>query len=175
MRNSLCILLASILLVGCSNGRSLGNKIDDKFLAPDVKSAISEAHPELSRPESVISTASYNGIILLVGQTTRADLKQLAGRTAQSVPGVKLVHNEITVQPPVSGLVRANDSLLTSKIKAQLVADSEASASKVKVITENGTAYLMGIVSRSEADAITDVTRQVSGVQRIVRLFEYTD
>lgn len=175
MRKIVLLFLSAILIAGCSNGRSLGNKIDDKFLAPTVRSAIKDAHPDLARPESVISLTAYNGIILLVGQTQREELKQLAGKVAQQVDGVKLVHNELTVQEPVSGLVRSNDALLTSKVKTQLLADADVPASKVKVVTENGTVYLMGIVNRSQAHYITESTRQVGGVQKIVRLFEYTD
>lgn len=169
------ILLTSIAILTACGGRSLGNKIDDQFIAPAVTTAIKEAHVDLNRPTSVISLTSYNGIVLLVGQTPTAELKQRAATAAQQIEGVKKVHNEITVEEPVTGLIRSNDALLTSKVKARLVGDADAPASKVKVITENGVVYLLGIVDRNQAKYITDAVRHVGGVQKIVRLFEYVD
>lgn len=85
------------------------------------------------------------------------------------------MYNELQVQQPASLLARSNDSLLTSKIKTQMLADSNVPSTKIKVITENGIVYLLGVVNRSEANAATAVVQSVSGVQKVVRLFEYTN
>ncbi|WP_322980472.1 BON domain-containing protein [Pseudomonas sp. C11] len=177
MKRSALILatLAFVLtLAGCGS-RSIGNKIDDQFLGPDVATAISNAHADLSSPTSRIIVTAYNGVILIAGQTPRAELKDLAAQRARNVQGVKKVYNELQVQQPASLLARSNDSLLTTKIKTQMLADSSVPSSKVKVVTENGIVYLLGVVNRSEANAATAVVQSVSGVQRVVRLFEYTN
>ncbi|MDM7857034.1 BON domain-containing protein [Thiopseudomonas acetoxidans] len=175
MIRKLIILVASLAVLSACSGRSLGNKLDDQFIAPAVTAAIKEAHVDLNRPTSVISLTSYNGVVLLVGQTPTAELKQRAMTAAQQVDGVKKVHNEITVEQPITGLIRSNDALLTSKVKARLIGDADAPASRVKVITENGVVYLLGIVDHNQAKYITDAVRHVGGVQKIVRLFEYVD
>ena len=177
MKRSALILatLAFVLtLTGCGS-RSIGNKIDDQFLGPDVATAISNAHADLTSPTSRIIVTAYNGVILIAGQTPRAELKDLAAQRARNVQGVKKVYNELQVQQPASLLARSNDSLLTTKIKTQMLADSSVPSSKVKVVTENGIVYLLGVVNRSEANAATAVVQSVSGVQRVVRLFEYTN
>ena len=174
MRKIFAIVLIGVMLSACG-ARSLGNRIDDQFIAPDVAHAIKEAHVDLSTTTSRIVVTSYNGIVLVAGQTPRAELKELAGKAAQSVPSAKKVHNELQITTPTSGLVRSNDGLLTTNIKARMLSYNDVPASKVKVVTENGTVYLLGIISRAEADRATAVAQEVNGVQKIVRLFEYID
>lgn len=176
IRNSLMVAaLASSLLLGACSNRSVGNKIDDQFLDPDVSSAISDAAPDLSSPTSHIVTTSYNGVILIAGQTPRTELKDRAGQAARSVPGVRSVHNELQVMEPTSLLVRSNDTLITSKIKTLMLADASVPSGRIKVITENGVVFLMGIVTRQEAANATTVVAGASGVQKVVKLFEYTN
>jgi osmotically-inducible protein OsmY len=170
----LATLALSLLLGACSN-RSIGNKIDDQFLGPNVSSAVSRAHPDLTSPTSHVVVTSYNGVILLAGQTPRADLKSLAEQTASQVQRVKRVHNELQVMQPSSILARNNDAWLTTKIKTQMLTDSAVPSSRIKVITENGIVYLLGLVTRQEANSATAVVQGVSGVQKIVKLFEYID
>lgn len=172
IRKSLALILLSITLAACG-ARSAGNKIDDQALHPRVSRAIKEAHVDLTSPTSHLVITSYNGVILVTGETPREELKQLAGRAAQGVTGVKVVHNELQVAYPTPGHIRANDGLLTAKVKTRLAAETDAPSTKVKVVTVNGVVYLLGIVSRTEADNITYAARQVGGVQKIVRLFEY--
>ena len=177
MKRSALILAAlavTLTLAGCGS-RSIGNKIDDQFLGPEVASRISNAHADLSSPTSRIVVTSYNGVVLLAGQTPRSDLKAMAEQAARKVNNVSKVHNELQVQQPTSLLVRSNDSLLTTRIKAQMLADATVPGSRIKVITENGIVYLLGLVTQQEANAATGVVQSVSGVQKIVKLFEYID
>ena len=170
----LATIALSLLLGACSN-RSIGNKIDDQFIAPQVSADIARAHVDLTSPTSHIVVTSYNGVVLLAGQTPRSDLKATAEQAARKVQGVSKVHNELQVLQPTSLLARSNDSLLTAKIKAQMVADASVPGSRIKVITENGIVYLLGIVSHQEANRATNLVQSVSGVQKIVKLFQYTD
>ncbi|MGE8496197.1 MAG: BON domain-containing protein [Pseudomonas sp.] len=170
----LATLAFTLVLAGCGN-RSIGNKIDDQFLAPEVSSNISKAHADLNSPASHIVVTSYNGVVLLAGQTPRAELKELAEQAARKANGVVKVHNELQILPPTSFLARSNDSLLTTKIKTQMLADSSIPGSRIKVITENGIVYMLGLVSRQEANQATNLVQSVSGVQKIIKLFQYTN
>jgi osmotically-inducible protein OsmY len=167
-------LLCSLILAGCGS-RSIGNKIDDQFIAPQVRANISRAHVDLTDPTSHIVITSYNGVVLLAGQTPRSELKSAAEQAARKVQNVAKVHNELQVMQPTSLLARSNDTLLTTKIKAQMVADATVPGSRIKVITENGIVYLMGLVSRQEANRATSLVQSTAGVQKIVKLFQYTD
>ncbi len=175
-RNPLILVTLALGLVvgGCSN-RSIGNKIDDQFLEPNVANAISRSHPDLTGPTSHIVVTAYNGVILLAGQTPRADLKEKAAQVANGVQGVKKLHNELQVLQPTSALARSNDALITSKIKTLMLADSKVPSAKVKVVTENGIVYLMGLVTRAEGAAATNVASGASGVQKIATLYQYTN
>jgi osmotically-inducible protein OsmY len=88
---------------------------------------------------------------------------------------VKLVHNHLQVLPPSSALARSADAAMTTRIKTAMLADNTVPGSKIKVVTENGMVYLLGLVTRAEANRATAVAQGVGGVQGIVRLFEYTD
>ncbi|TYP63291.1 BON domain-containing protein [Stutzerimonas stutzeri] len=154
--------------------RTIGSTIDDSLIETKAAVNIAKAHPDLDQASHIV-VASYNGVVLLAGQTPRAELKQLAEQAASSVQRVKRVHNEVQVLKPSSGLARSNDSWLTTKIKAQMLADASVPGSRIKVITENGIVYLLGLVTRQEGNRATRVVQGVSGVQRIVKLFEYID
>lgn len=154
--------------------RTLGSKVDDPVIETKVAVNIAKAHPDL-KDASRIVVVSYNGIVLVAGQTPRSELKTLAGQTASKVQKVRKVHNELQITPPAGMLARSNDSWITSKIKSQMLFDSEVPSSRVKVVTENGIVYLMGLLTRQEADQATRVAQGVSGVQKIVRVFEYID
>ncbi|WP_405118939.1 BON domain-containing protein [Pseudomonas leptonychotis] len=167
-------LALTLALAGCGN-RSVGNKIDDQFIAPEVSSNVARAHIDLTSPTSHIVVTSYNGVVLLAGQTPRNDLKGMAEQAARKVNNVRKVHNELQVLPPTSLLVRSNDSLLTSRIKTQMLADSSVPGSRIKVITENGVVFMLGLVSRAEATHATNLVQSVSGVQKVVKLFQYSN
>lgn len=154
--------------------RTIGSTIDDSLIETKAAVNIAKAHADLDQGSHIV-VASYNGVVLLAGQTPRSDLKQMAEQAASSVQRVKRVHNELQVLQPSSALARSNDTWLTTKIKAQMLADNSVPGSRIKVITENGIVYLLGLVTRQEGNRATSLVQGVSGVQRIVKLFEYID
>lgn len=171
------LLIAGLLMVvlaGCGS-RSIGNKIDDQFLEPAVAEKVRQSHADLNSTTSRVVVTAYNGVILLAGQTPREDLKERAGRAASSAQGVKRVHNELQIGLPNSALARSNDTLMTTKIKTQMLADTTVPGSRIKVVTENGVVYLMGLITRQEGIRATNLAQGVNGVQKIVKLFQYTD
>jgi len=168
-------ILALALLVSACGNRSLGSKIDDQVIGGRVARAVAQAHPDLVKPTSHIVVTSYNGVVLLAGQIPRPELKPLAENAARSVQGIHRLHNELQIMPPTTGLVRSNDALLTSNIKAQMIADSSVASTRIKVVTENGTVFLLGIVTHQQASDAMAVVQSAAGVQKIVKLFQYLD
>ncbi|MGV6396246.1 BON domain-containing protein [Pseudomonas caspiana] len=154
--------------------RTFGSKIDDSLIETKAAVNIAKASPDLDQNSHIVVT-SYNGIVLLAGQTPRADLKALAEKEASGVQRVKKVNNELQVMQPSSLLARNNDAWLTTKIKSQMLTDSAIPGSRIKVVTENGIVYLLGLVTQQEATRATNLVQGVSGVQKIVKLFEYID
>ncbi|MBA1243923.1 MULTISPECIES: BON domain-containing protein [Pseudomonas] len=154
--------------------RTLGSKIDDSLIETKVAVNVAKASPDLDQGSHIVVT-SYNGVVLLAGQTPRADLKAMAEQAAASVQRVKKVENELQVIQPSSLLARSNDAVLTTKIKTQMFADNTIPGSRIKVVTENGIVYLLGLVTQQEATRATNLVQSVSGVQKIVKLFEYID
>lgn len=154
--------------------RTLGSKIDDSLIETKVAVNVAKASVDLDKNSHVV-VSSFNGVVLLAGQTPRADLKSLAEQTASQVQKVKKVHNELQVLEPSSLLARNNDAWLTTKIKTQMLADANIPGSRIKIITENGIVYMLGLMTQAEANRATNLVQGVSGVQKIVKLFEYID
>ena len=118
---------------------------------------------------------SFNGIVLLVGQVKSEHLRARAAEIANQVRNVKRVHNELTVAGPISIPARTNDQWLKTKIKSRMLGTEGINPLEVKVVVENGVIYLMGMVSNPVADLAVRISRQTYGVQKIVKVFEYTD
>jgi osmotically-inducible protein OsmY len=115
---------------------------------------------------------SFNGFVLLAGQVPSEALKARAIEVVRRVAGVRRIYNELEIGPPSSAGTRANDTWLTTKVKARLMSTSSIEGGRVKVVTENGVVYLMGLTTREEADRISTAAAGISGVERVVRLFE---
>lgn len=154
--------------------RTFGSKIDDSLIETKVGVNIAKADPDLDNNSHIVVT-SFNGVVLLAGQTPREDLKAKAEQEASAVQRVKTVHNELQVLSPSSLLARQNDAWLTTKIKTQMLTDASIPGSRIKVVTENGIVYLLGLLTKKEAAQATNLVQSVSGVQKIVKLFEYID
>ena len=153
--------------------RAVGNAIQDTHLANKIAEKIRSEHP--MHEESHIEVTAFNNIVLLTGETPKVEWQQEAEALAKSVPGVSRVYNQITIQGPTSSLTRTSDSWITTKIKSEMLATEDLKSSSIKVVTENGVVYLMGIVSHRQAEISIDIARQVSGVQKVVKIFQYKD
>ncbi len=120
-----------------------------------------------------LSVTAMNGIVLLTGEVPKAEQSNRAAAIAREFPEVRQVINQLSVGPPTPLSSRGQDSWITGKVKSSLVVASGVSAGEIKVLTENGTVYLMGLVRSEEADAAVDIARGIRGVTRIVKVFEY--
>jgi osmotically-inducible protein OsmY len=148
--------------------RSSGAQLDDQTIELRAASAIRDAVGTRVRA----SVTSYNRRALITGEAASERDKELVTQAVRQTPNVQMVFNEMDVTNSPTLKERAEDSLLTAKVKAALVAAKEVPSSSIKVVSERGTVYLMGLVSRAEADRATHVARTTTGVQRVVLLFE---
>lgn len=124
-------------------------------------------------PGAHVSSTSFNRRVLLTGQAPSAEMKAQIEDAIRAIPSVKEVVNELEVAGASSLASRGSDALVTSNVKARMVNNPKFSATHVKVITEAGTVFLMGLVTPTEADAAVDIARSTSGVNRVVKVFEY--
>lgn len=178
-----CLLQGCIFVVGAAAGaaaiamvydhRPIEDTIQDTKLTNKIADSI-RAVPEL-RNECHIDVTVFNHIVLLTGEAPKPEWRNQAEEIAKSTPSVDRVYNQITIQGPTSSLTRTSDSWITTKIKSQMLAQEElkTNSSSIKVVTENGVVYLMGNVTRDQADTAVGIAREVSGVQRVIKIFQY--
>jgi osmotically-inducible protein OsmY len=153
--------------------RTAGTMVDDQ--AVELKTLDAILSDKDLYEQTHISSTSFNGLVLLTGQAPRAELRERAERIVGAYPEVRRVVNEITLSAPNSVMTRTSDTWITTKVKTLMFAEKNFNANNVKVVTENGTVYLMGLVRRAESDKAVAIARQVKGVQRVVKVFEYLD
>lgn len=120
-----------------------------------------------------VNVTSYNGIVLVTGEVLTEELRQQVIDVVRNLPDVKRVHNELAVSQLTTFESRSGDTWITSKVKSQMLSTKELKSTLVKVVTENDTVFLMGIVTEKEADMAVEVARNVEGVKRVVKIFEY--
>ncbi len=153
--------------------RSAGTVIDDQTIEFEALGDL-HADKELYR-QAHVNVTSYNRVALLTGEAPTEALKNRAAEIVHGIEKVRRVHNEITLAAPSSFTSRSADTLLTGRVKAAMVGIKGFDPTRVKVVTENGVVYLLGLVTRAEAETATEAARTTSGVQRVVRIFEYVE
>ena len=185
-KRSLIILGTVVLLQGCAaavvagtasavtaanDRRTIGSQIDDNNI--EIKASIAISEVERLEKSARVNAISVNGIVLLVGQVANQEMKNEAQITVEAIAGIRKIHNQLRIGSNIGITTQTHDSWLTSKVKAQLLAAKDISSNNIKVVTENAEVYLMGLVSQDEADRAVDIARNVSGVERVVKVFEY--
>jgi len=152
--------------------RTTGAYIDDNLLEFRLRGQVRQ---DESLGDAVnISVTSFNGIVLLTGEVNTDEQRRRAGEIVQADVSTRKVVNELELAGKTNVIGRANDALLTSKVKAQLIKDENTSPT-IKVVTEHGKVYLLGLVTQAEAEAAVESARAVSGVTHIVKVFEYIE
>ncbi len=154
-----------------SDRRSSGTYIDDQSIEIQVSDLI--ASDETLSNSSSISVVSFNRVVLLVGQAPSGELKDRASAIVRTLNQVTSVHNEIRISTPGSFLSTTNDTWLTTKAKSLMLAEKDFSSHHIKVYSENGEIFLMGLVTKAEANKAIAIVRNIDGVERVVQLFEY--
>lgn len=185
------MLTAGLLLQGCApvlfggaattasvahDRRTAGSIVEDQAIELKAASELN-AQPELKR-QAHINVTSFNMIVLISGEAPTEALRQRAGEVIGAIEKVRRVHNELQIAAPSSMMTRSSDTLITARVKTSLFnveGIKDFDPTRVKVVTENGTVFLMGLLTRAEGDATARTASAVGGVQRVVKLFEYLD
>jgi osmotically-inducible protein OsmY len=149
--------------------RTSGTMFDDDGIETRVRRSVREWFGENTH----VNVTSFNRTVLLTGEVpneaTRAQIEKMALENAN----LRGLTNELQIGPASSGTARANDSLITTKVKARLLDSNKVNPVHVKVVTEAGVVYLLGLVTETEANDAVEVARNTGGVIKVVKIFEY--
>jgi len=130
---------------------------------------------KILKGRSHISVATFDHVMLMVGQAQNQELKDYAYKLLKdNVKNVKRIYNEVTIAGGSTFLERTSDSWLTTKVKTAMLTAKHLRSSQIKVVTEASTVYLMGLVSHKQGELAGNVARRVGGVKKVVKVFEYT-
>ncbi|AGQ32993.1 Osmotically-inducible protein Y precursor [Serratia liquefaciens] len=187
LKATFAVLSSALLLQGCIAGvvvgsaavatktatdpRSVGTQVDDGTLEARVENALSKDQ-QLKKEARVVATA-YQGKVLLTGQSPSTDLAARAKQIAMGVEGTTEVYNEIRQGTPVSLSTASSDTWITTKVRSQLLTSDTVKSSNVKVTTENGEVFLLGLVTQQEGQSAAQIASQVSGVKHVTTAFTF--
>ncbi len=180
------------LLSACSTIATGGAEITGLSLLHDRRSSaviLSDERIELNaltnliaeqdiRKACHINVTSYNGIVLVTGEAATKELRSKIINIVRQIVGVKIIHNELVVAEPSSFISRSEDTYITTRVKSALSKVKNLpgfDATRVKVITEDNSVYLLGIVHKKEGLVATEIARRENGVKQVVKIFEYID
>nr|WP_321241617.1 division/outer membrane stress-associated lipid-binding lipoprotein [uncultured Tolumonas sp.] len=158
-------------VVVAKDRRTVTAQVDDQKIELNARHDLSE-RTDISRT-SHISINSNNGIVLLVGQTPHQKYSDEVRAMVERQEGVRKIYNEIKIEEPTGYDIRSNDSWITSKVRTMLIAEKHFDSSHVKVVTEDSQVFLMGLVTHDEGELAVEIARNVSGVEKVIRVFEY--
>ncbi len=150
--------------------RTFAQQVADESIETKAKVNINAASEGYDNAHLTI--VSYNGFVLLAGQVPSEDLKTLAADVVREVDDVRRIYNELEIGPAVTAGTITNDTWITTQVKSKLLASSDTPGTRVKVVTENSVVYLMGLLTEAEADRVALEAAEVSGAERVVKLFE---
>ncbi|QDP71490.1 BON domain-containing protein [Legionella israelensis] len=174
-----CLLLTGCLVAvvaGAAAGMIVYDRRDVSTIEQDAR-IFHQTRTDIVRnpqfADSRILVTSFNRVVLLVGQTPSASLRVKAEKIARNAPDVYRVYNEISINEPVPYSQRTLDSWITGQIRSQMLVKKGLRSGSIRIVTENGVVYLMGIVTPQQANLAVDVARRVEGVRKVVKIFQY--
>jgi osmotically-inducible protein OsmY len=179
------LLASTVLLQACVEALIVGGVAVGVMMAADrrqtevmladqgIEFGAGSKIDEALKGQGHINVTSYNYTVLLTGEVPTAQAKADAEKAASEVPKVRTVVNELQIAGTSSTASRSNDAYITSKVKSNFLGNGKFKPTDIKVVTEASVVYLLGLVTREEADAATEVARGTGGVQKVVRVFEY--
>jgi osmotically-inducible protein OsmY len=152
--------------------RTAGTIVEDESIETKVTVNMKSMEPAFR--DAHFNVVSHNGVVLLVGQVQSEALKIRAGQiAAEASAQVRRVHNELEVAGKTTLLSRTNDSWISTKVRTQMAANKDVPSERIRVVTENGVVYLMGMLSQAQGDRAALLARNIAGVSRVVKVFEY--
>jgi osmotically-inducible protein OsmY len=172
IKEACCGFALLCMLSGCGahNTRTTGTFVEDEAIELKIINSVSQ-----NADYSHINATSYNNIVLLTGEAATEDVRQRIHDLAAATEKVRQVHDYIRVGPTSSLAARSNDTWLTTQVKTQHLRIKDFDPTRVKVVTESGVVYLMGLLNPKEGAAVAELTRRIGGVRKVVKLFEYRD
>ena len=180
----LSLLAMAATLAGCVGAVAVGagsgalmvtdRRVSEVYLADEgIEIRVGNAIRQQLGDKVHVNVTSYNRMLLLTGEAPDAATRDLVARTAiANSTEIKRITNELQIAGNSSFATRSNDTYLTSKVKARFLDAARFSINHVKVVTENSSVYLLGLVTQAEADAAVEIARTTGGVQRVIRVFE---
>lgn len=153
--------------------RTIGTQVDDETLEFKVYDAVTK--DEQIKEEARVVVVAYSGRVLLTGQVPDENLKSVVKSLAEGVEGVNEVYEQMQVGTPANFKQKSQDSWITAKIKSDMLVNSEVKTTSVKVVTENNVVYLMGNLTRNQANAAAEIASKINGVEKVVKAFKYID
>ncbi|MCW8880366.1 MAG: BON domain-containing protein [Kangiellaceae bacterium] len=178
-----CVFLSgceSLLIAGAATGavasqdrRTVPTQLEDQNI--ELKSLSTIFKNDDLWGDANIDVVSFNNTVLLIGQTPTAELKEKAGVEIKKIAKVKKLLNQLRIAAPISFFASRNDEFITAKVKSSMLFTEDFPSSKIKVITENSEVFLMGLVTQSEASQAVEIARNVGGVTKVIKAFEYIE
>ncbi|UCX03341.1 BON domain-containing protein [Shewanella sp. HL-SH4] len=171
---------AGAVMVGAVGGakmandeRSMSTQISDTNAGFDITGALSK-YEDLNNQTNITGVV-MNGNVLMYGQAPNSMLRDKAIKAVQELNIGGKIHNQIRIGNPTSFTTRSNDTWVTTKVKGRMLNEKSLDVTRIKVITENGEVFLLGLIERSQADLAVDVARNTAGVRKVVKVFEYVE
>ena len=158
--------------VVAADRRTSGTFVEDQSIELKTKKAIVD---NIGAANIDVSVTSFNRNVLLTGQALDEATKTKAETVAKTIENVRTITNEITIESKNTFTQNNNDGYITSKVKGRMLKENRFPANYVKVVTESGVVYLMGLVTAQEAEAAVEIARGTDGVQKVVKVFEYIE
>ncbi len=184
---SIPVLVSALLLQGCvgalivgsaavatkttTDPRTVGTQVDDSTLEARVNNTLS--NDTALKNQARITATVYQGKVLLTGQSPDDELVKRAKNIASGVENVTAIYNEIRKGTPIDFTTVSSDTWITTKVRSQLLTNDSVKSSHVKVVTENGEVFLLGLVSEQEGQSAAQVASKVNGVKRVITAFTY--
>jgi len=170
-----CVAAAVVGVAGgaavATDNRTVGTQLNDQQIELT-------AHNNLAKHKGIsdnthLQVTAMNGSVLVVGQAPNAYLRDEAIKLIKGVTGVNQIHNQVRIGNNTSITTRTHDVWLTSRVKTALFSSEKLDGHNIKVVTENGEVFLMGLISRQQANEAVDIARNIGGVNRVIKAFEY--
>jgi len=149
--------------------RTAGTQVEDQRIESRAGSALDQKYGFKVH----VNVTSYNRAVLISGEVPDAVTHAEVEKMIAALPGVRSIANELTIGPSSSLAARTGDTVVTSNVKTRFLGAKNFNPVHVKVVTEAGTVFLMGMVTEVEANAAVDITRTTDGVKKVVKVFEY--
>lgn len=159
------------MMISSTDRRSAGAMVEDDTIESKAQKRIEEKYKDAAH----VSVTAYNRFALVTGTVVSEEAKMDIERIVGSIPNVRGIANEVVVGKTAGNTSTGGDSRITGNVKYRFVKSPALKADYVKVVTENSVVYLMGLVTRAEADAASDIASTTNGVRKVVRVFEYID